>query len=121
MKKILAVDDDPVIQKFVHDILTRNGYQVEIAIDGVQAMEKVRKFRPDLIILDVMMPHMNGYDVCRAIKVDSALKNIPIILLTSLDQEVQARFLSALGIEYLSKNCKTNELLSKIKFCLGPL
>ncbi len=119
MKKILAVDDDPVIQKFVREVLTRNGYEVETAVDGVEAMAKLRQNRPDLIILDIMMPNMNGYDVCRAIKVDIYLKDIPIILLTSLDQEIQSRFLSSLGIEYLNKSCKTEELLAKIKHFLG--
>ena len=119
MKKILVVDDDPVIQRFLEGILTRNGFQVLIAKDGVEALAVLHDHVPDAMILDIMMPHMNGYDVCRAVKVDARLKRIPIILLTSLDQEVQARFLKTLGIEYLNKKCKADDILNKLKELLN--
>jgi len=118
-KKILAVDDNPMVQKAIKDLLTGHGYAVETASDGAGAMAKMREWHPDLVILDVMMPDMNGYDVCRAIRDDEALKHIPIILLTALAQEMQSRFLSSVGIEYVNKRCRNEELLAKIKELLG--
>ena len=115
MTKILVVDDDPVIQKFLHEILTRSGYQVISAGDGVEALTVLHNEPIDLMILDIMMPNMNGYDVCRAVKVDVRLKQIPIILLTALDQEIQSKFLRSLGIEYLNKTCTADDILNKIK------
>jgi twitching motility two-component system response regulator PilH len=119
MKKILVVDDDPVIQKLLYQMLTRHGYDVMIAQDGVEAMDAVQRFLPDLMVLDIMMPHMNGYDVCRAMKINIYLKHIHIILLSSLDQSIQSRFLSSLGIEYLNKNCQPQEIIEKIEQMLG--
>ncbi len=115
MIKILVVDDDPVIQKFLHEILRRNGYEVSVVNDGEEAMLSLRNSAPDLMILDIMMPNMNGYDVCRAVKFDLHLKQIPIILLTALDQEIQSKFLKSLGIEYLNKTCTADDILNKIK------
>ena len=115
MTKILVVDDDPVIQKFLNEILRRNGYDVFSAHDGVEALNALHQDVPDLMILDIMMPNMNGYDVCRAVKVDVRLKQIPIILLTALDQEIQSKFLKSLGIEYLNKTCTADDILNKIR------
>ena len=119
MAKILVVDDDAVIQKILSEILEREGYQVLGARDGIDAMVLVRKERPDLVVLDVMMPHVNGYDVCRNIKFDPELKEIPIILLTSRDQEIDKRILGLMGIDYLHKTCKPRDLLAKVQAILG--
>jgi CheY-like chemotaxis protein len=121
MKKILVVDDDAVIQKLLNDILEREGYQVMSAKDGIDAMVSVRKDRPDLVVLDIMMPNLNGYDVCRTIKLDPDLKMIPIILLTSREQEIDKRLLGLMGIEYLHKTCKPRDLLARIKELLFQL
>jgi DNA-binding response OmpR family regulator len=119
MKKILVVDDDPVIQKLLGDILGREGYQVVSVMDGIDAIVAVRKDKPDLVVLDIIMPYVNGYDVCRTIKLDPVLKEIPIVVLTSRDQEVDKRILSLIGVEYLHKTCKPQELLAKIQNILG--
>lgn len=114
MKKILIVDDDNVIQKLLGDVLRREGYQVSRAADGIDAMVLIRKEKPDLVILDVMMPYLNGYDVCHSIKLDPDLKAIPIILLTSREQEIDKSVLDLMGIAYLHKTCKPQELLGKV-------
>ena len=119
MKKILVVDDDVVVQKLLGETLVRDGYQVSIAKDGIDAMVLIRKDRPDLIVLDIMMPHLNGYDVCRAIKQDPLLKSIPVILLTSRGKEVDPRLLELMGIEYLHKTAKPQELLAMLEKTLG--
>ena len=115
MTKILLVDDDPVIRKLLSGILEHEGYEVAMAPDGMEAMVQIRKDRPHVVILDVIMPEVNGYDVCRSIKFDPQLKNIPIILLTSRDEEIDKPILKLMGIDYLHKTCKPQELLEKIK------
>ena len=121
MKKILVVDDDVVIQKLLNQVLEREGYQLSSARDGIDAMVAIRKDRPDLVVLDIVMPHVNGYDVCRTIKTDPDLKTIPIILLTSREQEIDKRVLDLMGIEYLQKTCRPQDLVAKIKKILCPV
>lgn len=85
---ILVVDDERAIQKILEFNLKKQGYEVQVAKDGLEALEKVRKNMPDLIILDLMMPHKNGYEVCEEIRADPNLKDILIILLTAKGQEI---------------------------------
>ncbi|MBF0569528.1 MAG: response regulator [Candidatus Omnitrophica bacterium] len=113
-KKILVVDDDPVIQKIASETLRKAGYDVKIAVDGVQAMAALKADKPDLMVLDIMMPEMNGYDVCEKVKFDPDLKEIPIIVLSSRDQELDPRLGALMDIEYLHKSCTPKELVSKV-------
>jgi CheY-like chemotaxis protein len=115
MKKILCVDDDPVTQKLVTETLRKAGYDVCAAKDGIDCMRIVQKDKPDLVILDVMMPELNGYDVCQAIKFNPDLKDIPIVLLTSRDQELDPRMTDLMGIDYLHKSCTPFELLELLR------
>lgn len=119
MKKILVVDDDAVIQRLLGETLGREGFEVISAKDGLDAMDMVRSQRPDLVVLDIMMPNLNGYDVCRNIKFDPELKHIPVIFLTTCAQEVNKGILALMGVGYLHKTCKPQELLEKIKKILG--
>ena len=114
MKKILVVDDDPVLQRILVDRLGHRGYEVKGVLDGIDAMVAVRKEVPDLILLDIMMPELNGYEVCRVIKFDPTLKHIPIILLTGRDQELDPKILSIMGIEYMHKSASPQDLLALI-------
>src|SRR4028119_963241 len=82
--EILVVDDSRVQSKVLKDLLQDRGYLVRIAADGSQALDMVREKKPTLIISDVVMPVMNGYDLCYALKQDEALRDVPVILLTSL-------------------------------------
>lgn len=114
MKKILVVDDDPTIQKLVSSILSAEGYEVSIAKDGIDAMVLIRKEKPDLLVLDIMMPEFNGYDVCHAIKFDKDLKDLPIIILTQREKELDSRLAALMGIEYFQKPVPVKELLVKV-------
>ncbi len=114
-KKILVVDDDPAIVKLVKSILEGEGFEVETANDGIDALVKVKEVKPDLMVLDIMMPELNGYDVCHKIKFDSPYKEIPILLLTSRDQEIDSRIGQMMGITYLQKPLKRETFLSEIK------
>ena len=83
-ERILVVDDEPHILKAVSRRLERSGYQVEVAADGEEALEKFERFRPDLIVLDLMLPRMDGYEVCHAIRERSS---VPIIILSARSEE----------------------------------
>lgn len=78
-KKILVVEDEPAILKYIVLRLRNKGYEVETAMDGERALDKLRGTNPDLVLLDIKLPKMNGYEVCRRIKSDSRLKHIPVI------------------------------------------
>ena len=115
VNKILVVDDDPVIVKLLQNILSAEDFQVITAGDGLEAMTQVKEHKPDLVILDVMMPKINGYDVCRHLKFDSPYKNIPIILLTVRDREIDPRMGRMIGVDYIRKPVNRSKLLSRIK------
>lgn len=87
-KKILLVDDDIDFIEITKSQLCKGSYTVEVAYNGEECLEKVKKGRPDLIIMDVMMPVMNGYEACEILKSDESTKDIPVILLTAVAKNV---------------------------------
>ena len=113
--KVLVVDDDRAIVKLLESILSKEGYEVVTAEDGLKAMDQVKTHRPQLIVLDIMMPELNGYDVCRNLKFDSPYKDIPILLITSRDQEIDPRIGQMMGINYLQKPINNEAFLLKVK------
>lgn len=120
-KKILVVDDDEVLRRMVKSILEKEKFQVLQAADGWEGLEKANKEKPDLILLDIMMPEMKGLDVLRTLKANEATSSIPVIMLTVVgDSEtvVQAIELKISG--YLLKPFKRQDLLSKISQALNP-
>ena len=85
MAKILVVDDTPLNVKMLVDILTYKGFSVVTANGGTEALAKVESEQPDLVLLDVMMPDIGGYDVCRAIRANPATALLPVVMVTALD------------------------------------
>ncbi len=119
-KKILVVDDELIIVKLLTNRLTANGYDVVAAYDGEEALEAVRQEEPDLILLDISLPKMNGDEVCESLKKDAAYSSIPIIILTASSQKEKAEQLRAAGADgYIIKPFKPEELLSDIRRLLG--
>lgn len=117
--RILLVDDEPSLVKLVKKRLETEGFEVSVAMDGEEALEKAVKETPDLIILDVMLPKMNGYDVCRRLKSDARYEKIPIILFTALAQEKDEKFGLESGADgYIRKPFRALELIEKIRFHL---
>jgi DNA-binding response OmpR family regulator len=117
--KILVVDDEEHIVKAVKYILEGEGYNVEAAVDGEDALRMVQKFSPDLILLDVMMPKKNGYDVCRELKEENTTQLIPIIIVTALKQkEERIKGIEAGADDFISKPIDQKELLTRIKSLL---
>jgi DNA-binding response OmpR family regulator len=115
-KKILVVDDEVFLVKAIQIRLKRAGYDVITAYDGLDGLNKAREEKPDLIILDVMLPKKNGYQVCRLLKFDEQYKHIPIIMLTAKGQKTDREWGEKTGADcYITKPFEDAELLSKIK------
>lgn len=115
-KKILAADDAPFLLIILKDILEDQGYEVITASDGLEALNKARTERPDLIILDVEMPKMPGYHVCRMLKFDEQYKHIPVIILTAKEgEEAKLTGLQTGAEEYLTKPVDDRVLIETVK------
>ncbi|MCP4650434.1 MAG: response regulator [PVC group bacterium] len=117
-KKILVVDDEVHVLKLLESRLRANGYEVITASDGEEGLQKVSSENPDLIILDVVMPKMDGYTFVRKIKYDTSIRTIPIIILTAKN-ELKELFELEGAKDYIVKPFKTEELLTKVKENLG--
>jgi DNA-binding response OmpR family regulator len=120
--KILVVDDEAYIVELVKFNLEKEGYEVVVAHDGLKALDMVRTEEPDLIILDIMLPRMDGLEVCRLVKQDQALKAIPIIMLTAKGEE----FDTILGLEmgaddYIKKPFSPREMIARVNARLRAL
>jgi CheY-like chemotaxis protein len=115
--KILIVEDDSFVKDIYHTKLSQEGYEIVEADNGVEALKKVKENKPDLILLDIIMPYMNGIEVLRELKKDENLKDIPVVLLTNLSQKEEINEGLALGAkDYLIKSHFTpTEVLEKIK------
>ncbi len=111
--RILVVDDDENIRDLLRLHLTSAGYEVEVAADAIVAGYKVLKSPPDLIITDVTMPHMDGFEFVAALKADPSVPRIPVIFLTSMDEgDARGRELGAVG--YVTKPVRSDRLLSLV-------
>ena len=99
-KKILIVDDDPDLVEAVSIILESKGYTVAAAYGGVEGLEKAKTEKPDLIVLDVMMPDKDGYEVCRELKADEKYRSIPILLLTAVVSKISStKYTQQMGMQ----------------------
>ncbi len=117
--KILIVDDEPLNVKLLKAKLTSESFSTIEAFNGQECLEKVRTEHPDLILLDIMMPGLNGFEVTRILKADKKTKNIPVIYITALDSsDDKAKALEAGADEFLNKPINTNELLTRIRSIL---
>ena len=115
-EKILLVDDEDSNLRLLTQWLIPLGYDIELASNGEEAVRKVRDSRPDLIILDIMMPVMDGYEACRILKEDPKTMNIPIIMVTALDdRESKLKGLSVSANDFLSKPIDQTELIIRVK------
>ena len=117
--KILVVDDVAKNVKLLADLLAVKGYQTSTAASGVEALARLESDRPDLVLLDVMMPGMSGYEVCQAIRADPAHAMLPVVLVTALDPaQERAKGLEAGADDFLSKPVNQAELLARVKSLL---
>lgn len=120
-KKVLVADDEPNIVISLEYLMQREGYAVQVARDGEEALEAVRRERPDLVLLDVMMPRKTGFEVCQAIRADEALQGTRILLLTARGRDTDIAKGMALGADaYMTKPFSTRELVQKVAELLEP-
>jgi two-component system alkaline phosphatase synthesis response regulator PhoP len=124
-KKILVIDDDPDLVEATSMILKSRHYDVVAAYGGVEGLEKAKSEKPDLIVLDVMMPDKDGYTLCKELKADPALNAIPVLLLTAVVSHISTtRFSHQMGMEteaddYMDKPVDPAELVKRIEVLLS--
>ena len=117
--KILVVDDEVYIVHILDFSLRREGYDVVTALDGEQALEKVKSDQPELIVLDILMPKLDGYDACRKLRADPQTADIPIILLSAKGRNVDQRMgYDAGATDYITKPFSPRKLVEKINTIL---
>ena len=118
--KILVVDDEIYIVHILDFSLGMEGYEVVTALDGEQALEKVTSEKPDLIVLDIMMPKLDGYEVCKSIKSNAATKHVPVILLSAKGRNVDQKMGFEVGADdYITKPFSPRKLVERINQLLG--
>jgi two-component system, OmpR family, alkaline phosphatase synthesis response regulator PhoP len=120
MGKILVVDDEVYILHILDFSLGAEGFEVITANNGELAIEKAKQEKPDLIVLDIMMPVVDGYETCRRLKRESETKNIPVVLLTAKGRDVDKRLGYEVGaVDYIVKPFSPNRLIERIQEILG--
>lgn len=114
--RILIMEDDPFFQKFYSNEIANHGYEVEVAINGEEGLRRASKFKPDLILLDIIMPKKDGFEVLRDLQKDTKLKTIPVLIFSTLGQEKDVEHAKELGaVDYINKSFFDLEtLLAKI-------
>jgi DNA-binding response OmpR family regulator len=120
MHRILIVDDEPNIVLALELLMKKEGYEVHTVDDGERAVQAAKDLQPDLILLDIMMPKMDGYEVCQRIRSDALLKDVSIIMLTAKGREVEREKGLALGADhYITKPFSTRQVVMKVKEILA--
>jgi DNA-binding response OmpR family regulator len=120
MHRILIVDDEPNIVLALELLMKKEGYEVHTVDDGERAVQAAKELLPDLILLDIMMPKMDGYEVCQRIRSDALLKDVSIIMLTAKGREVEREKGLALGADlYITKPFSTRQVVMKVKEILA--
>jgi len=115
IKKILVVDDSPTERHCLNEILTKAGYQLVFAVNGEEGIVKASTEKPDLIVMDVVMPGLNGFQACRSITQEESTKHIPVILCTTKSQETDKIWATRQGAKgYVTKPVDSADLLNKI-------
>ena len=118
--KILSVDDEPNIVISLEFLMKKEGFEIAVANDGEEALAKVASFKPNLMLLDVMMPKKSGFEVCEALRADAANADLQIVMLTAKGRDTEVAKGLAIGADaYVTKPFSTKELVAKVKSMLG--
>ena len=121
-RRVLLIEDEPGIVKTVGKRLEISGYEVLVAMDGDEGLTKAQLGQPDIIILDLMLPKRNGFEICKALKSDARYQHIPIIIFTGKGQDMDEKMCRELGANaYMTKPHEDQELLEQIEALLGSL
>lgn len=121
IRKILVADDEPNIVISLEYLMKREGYTVVVARDGQEALDMMAREKPDLVLLDVMMPRKSGFEVCQAVRASDELRGTKILMLTAKGRDTDIAKGLALGADaYMTKPFSTRELVQKVAELLGP-
>ncbi len=116
MSMVLVVEDSPTQLEMITDLLRGSGLQVTVATDGVEAIEQIQTQCPDLVVLDIVMPRMNGYEVCRRLKSDPQTQSVPVVMCSSKGEEFDRYWGMKQGADaYIAKPFQPTELLGTVK------
>jgi DNA-binding response OmpR family regulator len=119
-KKILIADDEPNIVVSLEFLMKQRGYEVKVVQSGEEALRAVGEFAPDLILLDVMMPHMSGYDLCQRVRENPAWQGIRIVMLSAKGRDIEVTKGIAVGADaYVTKPFSTKDLIARVQELLG--
>ena len=114
--RVLIAEDDPNIVESLSFVLSRDGFEVFAALDGEEALRRMRNDPPDLMILDVMLPRRNGFEILKLLKSDPALRAIPVIVLTAKGQPQDRRMAEALGVEdFMTKPFSNTDVVHAVR------
>ena len=121
MQRILVVEDDADLLELLRFNLKKAGFSVGTAVDGVEALKKARSLLPDLILLDLMLPELDGFAVCEILRRDSALASVPVIMLTALSSQLaRLNGLAAGANDYITKPFNLGDLVGRVEALLRP-
>jgi len=116
MSKVLVIEDSATQREMIADLLRKNGLTVIEATDGIEALDKIQGNPPDLVILDIVMPKMNGYEVCRRLKADPSMQGIPIVMCSSKGEEFDRYWGMKQGADaYVAKPFQPDDLVGTVK------
>ncbi len=119
-KKILIADDEPNIVASLEFLMRQKGYEVRVVNNGIDAFQAVSEFLPDLLLLDVMMPRMSGYDVCQRVRANADWQHVKIVMLSAKGREAEVSKGLAVGADaYVTKPFSTRDLVAKVAEMLG--
>jgi DNA-binding response OmpR family regulator len=119
-RRILVVDDEPNIVISLEFLMKREGWDVVVVADGEAALQAVERDRPDLVLLDVMLPKLNGFEVCKRIRLEPAWKGLKVLMLTAKGRETEVAKGLGLGADaYVTKPFSTKDLVAQVKQLLG--
>lgn len=121
LKRVLVCDDEPYILESVSYVVKKLGYGLEVAEDGAEALQRIRAYRPDLVLLDIRMPKMSGHEVCTALRADPETRDCYVIMLSAFGQQSDRETAMASGAdEFLTKPFSPRQFKDKLQKLLGP-
>jgi DNA-binding response OmpR family regulator len=120
-RSVLIADDEPNIVRSLQFLMTKAGYDVRVASDGQQVLDEIAKAQPDLVLLDVMMPKRDGFDICQTIRANPDWTGVRVIMLTARGREIEREKGLAMGADdYITKPFSTRDVVAQVEKIIGP-